>query len=173
MVYCVSSPSPVWPFIGFELRRDNDTCLRKTNKLVAAAEGHTAPVDLEPSYSFQIHSGSIMLEIETPGVKKQDLSIELMGQKLTVTGKTFVATDDERAHKSAQGIESSHDDVATDKNGKPKKQSERVAKCVYRKIFALPAKCDLDAVLANYEDGVLRLTIPLREVERRAIQINV
>jgi HSP20 family protein len=82
------------------------------------------------------------VEIELPGVKKHDVSIEFAGRRLTVSG--------ERQEKERAGV--------------LRRRTRRVGRFYYEVV--LPGDVDADGVQANLDDGVLSLRVPKAAGER-------
>lgn len=92
-----------------------------------------------------------MLEIELPGIKREDASVEVQGRRITVTG--------ERKERERKGIFRTKTRV-----------TER-----FHYEAVLPGDIDTDNVTPNYENGVLVLRAPKPESERskvRKIQVQ-
>ena len=90
-----------------------------------------------------------LVEIELPGVNRDDVDIEIAGQRLSVRG--------ERKEKERVGI--------------LRRRERTVGSFAYE--VTLPGHVDEDGVEAHLDDGVLLVTIPKPERERpRRIQIR-
>lgn len=90
------------------------------------------------------------LRAELPGFRKEDLKVEAADGVLTVTGyqKTEAKSDDK--------------DKATT-------QERRVSRAI-----TLPDQVSLDKIQANYENGILTVTLPkVEEVKPRQVAIEV
>jgi HSP20 family protein len=90
-----------------------------------------------------------VVEADLPGVKRQDVNIELVGNELMVTGEIK-----ERERKGAL-----------------RRQTRRVGRFDYRVV--LPDHVDDDKVEANLTDGVLTVRVPKAErAQRRKIEVK-
>lgn len=88
---------------------------------------------------------------ELPGFKKEDLSVEVADGILTVTG-----------HQKSES-----------KSGEKEANVTTQERTVTRSI-ALPDQVNLDKIEANYQDGVLTVTLPKsEETKPRQVAINV
>jgi HSP20 family protein len=106
-------------------------------------EGFTPPADVEET------DHAYTIEIELPGVKREDLDIEVSGRRVSVHG--------ERKEKQRAGI--------------LRRRERTVGRFVYE--VTLPGDIDDSAVEANLDEGVLSLVLPKPEHERpRKIQIR-
>ena len=103
----------------------------------------TPPVDIEES------DDAYVVEAELPGVKREDVQIEIVGSELTISGKT-----EER-----------------DTKGAVRRQVRRTGRFEYR--VGLPEAVDADKVEAGLKDGVLTVRAPKSQrAERRTIEIK-
>ena len=114
-------------------------------------------LDLEGSEVVQIKlnvtrsDGAYQVEAEMPGVKKEDIQVSVDGAMVTISGEVKKEKEE--------------------KKGDQVIRSERYFGRVERS-FSLPQEIDEGSVNAKYTDGVLKLTLPLREKSKaKAIQI--
>jgi HSP20 family protein len=90
-----------------------------------------------------------LAEVELPGVAKDDVSVELAGQELVISGEF---TD-------------------TAKPGRALRRGRRSGRFEYRVL--LPGQAEADQVTAALADGVLTVTVPKAEADKpRRIQIT-
>ena len=107
------------------------------------SEGYRPPADLEES------DDAYLVEIELPGVRKDDLDIEVTGRRLTVTG--------ERHEKERVGI--------------LRKRERTVGRFRYEVL--VPGEIDEEGVAAGLDEGVLTVRLPKPEHERpRRIKVS-
>jgi HSP20 family protein len=95
---------------------------------------------------------NIIVKAELPGMKKDDLSIEVKKNVLTLTG--------ERKHEEETKKENYH----------------RIERSYgkFSRSFTLPDSVKVDKVKANYKDGVLEISLPkAEEAKAKAIPIKV
>lgn len=106
-------------------------------------DGFSPPADVEET------DDAYLVEIELPGVKREDLDIEISGRRVSVRG--------ERKEKEHAGI--------------LRHRERTVGHFAYE--VTLPGDVDENAVQANLDEGVLALRLPKPEHERpRKIQIR-
>jgi len=106
-------------------------------------EGFTPPADVEET------DDAYTVEIELPGVKREDLDIEVSGRRVSVRG--------ERKEKERSGI--------------LRRRERTVGSFVYE--VTLPGDVDEAGAQANLDEGVLNLRLPKPEHDRpRKIQIR-
>lgn len=106
-------------------------------------DGFSPPADVEET------DDAYLVEIELPGVKRDDLDIEVSGRRVSVRG--------ERKEKERAGV--------------LRRRERTVGRFVYE--VTLPGDIDEDGAQANLDEGVLTLRLPKPEHERpRKIQIR-
>jgi HSP20 family protein len=111
--------------------------------LATESVGWAPPVDIEEQ------DDAYVIEAEAPGVKKDDVTIELISNELMVTG--------EIKEREREGI--------------LRKRTRRIGRFEYR--VRLPEQVDPDNVEAKLKDGVLSVRVPKHEqAERRRIQVK-
>jgi HSP20 family protein len=111
--------------------------------LATESVGWAPPVDIEEQ------DDAYVIEAEVPGVKKDDVNIELISNELMVTG--------EIKEREREGI--------------LRKRTRRIGRFEYR--VRLPEQVDPDNVEAKLKDGVLSVRVPKHEqAERRRIQVK-
>jgi HSP20 family protein len=111
--------------------------------LATESVGWAPPVDIEEQ------DDAYVIEAEVPGVKKDDVNIELISNELMITG--------EIKEREREGI--------------LRKRTRRIGRFEYR--VRLPEQVDPDNVEAKLKDGVLSVRVPKHEhAERRRIQVK-
>jgi HSP20 family protein len=92
-----------------------------------------------------------LVKAELPGMKEEDIDVSVVGDTLTIKG--------EKKSESEVKEENYY-------------RSERAYGSFYRSI-PLPSTVDADKIEANYEDGVLEVTIPkMPEVKPKKIAVS-
>jgi len=90
-----------------------------------------------------------VVEAELPGVKREDVNIELIGNELTITGQI----------------------KQREPKGTVRRRSRRTGRFEYR--VTLPDHVDADKIDANLVEGVLTVRVPKSErVQRRTIEVK-
>ena len=113
--------------------------------------GFDAP-DVQLKLDVTRSDGDYKVEAELPGVKKEDIHVSVDGAVVTISGEIKKETEE--------------------KKGDQVIRSERYFGKVERS-FTLPQAIDDSKVEAKYADGVLKLTLPLREKKKvKAIEIG-
>ncbi len=107
------------------------------------ADGWSPLVDIEET------DDAYVVEAELPGVKREDVKIEVVGNELTIAGEVK-----ERERK-----------------GTLRKRTRRTGRFDYR--VGLPSQVDPDKIEAKLHEGVLTLQVPKSErAQRRQIEVK-
>ncbi len=107
--------------------------------------------DFKPGVDIIEHDGKFEINASLPGLKKEDINIELEDNVLTISG--------ERKHETEE------------KNKKYHLFETRFGS--FTRSFTLPRNVNRDSVKANMEDGMLKITIDKsEEAVSRKIQIK-
>ena len=108
-------------------------------------------VDFRPNINTRETDDNYYIEAELPGVKKDDVDIKVDGNVLTISGERNVRKEvkDEDYHK----IESRYG--------------------LFSRSFTLPEKVDISNIQAEFEDGVLEVSIPKLKADNSSIKIDI
>jgi HSP20 family protein len=107
------------------------------------ATGWSPLVDIEEM------DDAFVFEAELPGVKREDVNIEVVGNELAITGELK-----ERERK-----------------GTLRRRTRRTGRFEYR--VSLPSQVDADQIEAGLKEGVLTLRVPKAEkAQRRRIEVK-
>jgi HSP20 family protein len=105
-----------------------------------------------PAVDILESKDSYLIRAELPGMKKEDIKVE-------VKDGTLVLSGERKSEKLAEGVEYRH--------------VERVAAKFWRS-FSLPETTKADGIEASYKDGVLEMRVPkAEEAKPRQIEISV
>ena len=108
--------------------------------------GWVPPVDI-----YEMANKDVVVKIELPEMKREDIKVTFENNVLAIEGERKLSADvnRERYHRLERG------------HG------------AFRRSFSLPAEVDASRVKANYQEGVLTITLPRREETRpRQIPVN-
>jgi HSP20 family protein len=110
-------------------------------------EGYWAPViDIEED------KDNIVVKVEIPGMRKDDIKIAVHGNMLSVSGER--KQENEVKDKTYHRIERAY--------GK------------FSRIITLPSEIDADKIRASYKDGLLKINLPKMEsMKPRQIDIEI
>jgi HSP20 family protein len=118
----------------------------------SAGDEQTSPHYWMPAVDVLENQHEIVLEAELPGIKKEDIDIELTGETLVLRG--------ERKLQPVQRGEQFH---RVERQYGP-----------WQRTFRIEVPLDTQGVAASYEDGVLTVRLPKQEaVKPRQISIDV
>jgi HSP20 family protein len=142
-----SQPVTGWdPFTEFE-----DLYQRMGSLMTGAFEGMWQPLTQAwaPLGDLSETDDAYVAEVELPGVHRDDISVELAGQELVITGE----------YKE------------TGKEGRTLRRGRRAGRFEYRAL--LPGQAAEDKITATLADGVLTVTVPKTETAKpRRIEIT-
>jgi HSP20 family protein len=113
-----------------------------TPALLAEASSWTPFVDIEEG------DDAYVLEVELPGVQRDDVNIELVGNELMISG--------ELKERERKGI--------------VRRRARRVGRFDYRVM--LPSQVEAKNIEAKLSDGVLTVRVPKQEQGRRRIEVK-
>ncbi len=141
------------PFTGFKHIQDQfNRLFDETFGAYPLAREETREQTWSPAVDIYEDKDTIVVKAELPGVKKDDVTIEIKENVLVLTG--------ERKHEQETKKENYH-------------RIERVYG-TFSRSFTLPDSVKLDQVEAQYKDGVLEIRLPKAETAKpKAIPIEV
>lgn len=119
------------------------------NRLFAEPAG-TRP--WTPAVDIAETDNELVLKADVPGVKLEDINIEVENGTLSLSGNRSYATEENKGgyHRQERFYGSFH------------------------RAFVLPETVDLEKVAAGYENGVLTITMPKKEIAKpRTIKVGV
>ena len=113
--------------------------------------------DVEPRWNFapkcdiEETASAYKLTFDLPGLKKEDVKIELVDRQIVVSGERKSEREEE---------------------GKLRHLSERVYGA-FQRVFTLPAVVEADRVEAKFEHGVLEIVVPkVEEARPKLVRIS-
>lgn len=93
---------------------------------------------LTPRANIYDEGEKVYLELEVPGVKKQDIHLRVEGNELQVEAKRYLPSEGETPEPHFQ----------------------------YRRTFKLASHLDTENIVAHHENGLLRLELTRKETGR-------
>lgn len=110
-----------------------------------------ATMEMTPRVDVVDRETEILVRAELPGIAKDDLEVELVGDLLTIRGEhKQEETQEEGAYFRAE-----------------------ISRGSFSRTIRLPAEVTLEETLANFQDGVLEIHLPkTQKTERRRIEIK-
>jgi HSP20 family protein len=108
-------------------------------------------VDFRPKVNTRETEENYHIEVELAGVKKENVDIKVDGNVLTISGERSVREEvkDEDYHK----VESRYG--------------------LFSRSFTLPEKVDIGNIQAEFENGMLEVTIPKLKVDTSSRKIEI
>lgn len=104
-----------------------------------------------PALNVWETDGEMWAEAELPGVKQEDLDIDVVGNELTIRGQRTAPTDEKMTFHRQERTTGS-----------------------FRRTVRLPVEVDADNVSATLRDGVLTIRLPKSErAKPRKVQVSV
>lgn len=104
-----------------------------------------------PAVDFRESEEAYTLEADVPGLKKEDIRLEILEDRVTISG--------ERKHEA-------------EKEGEGYRRIER-SSGRFERSFRIPEGFDAEGAEATFEDGVLRVTLPKREADKpRLVEVK-
>jgi HSP20 family protein len=138
------------PFAGFGNLRSVFNDLFDGN--FDRSQGQPSKSTWYPAVDVLESKDSYLVRAELPGMKKEDIQVEVKEGTLTISGES-------KYEKPAEGVEYCH--------------VERVAAKFWRS-FSLPEIAKQDGIEAAYKDGILEIRVPkAEEAKPRQIEISV
>lgn len=110
-----------------------------------------APVSLAPKTDIYEQDDKVLLEMEAPGIREEDINLTVEGNSLTISGER--KQNDERKRGRYQRVERHYGS--------------------FSRTFTLPATVDTNSIQAGYQHGVLHVSMSKKADARpRQIQVN-
>lgn len=109
----------------------------------------TDPIGWSPPVDIEEQDDAYVIEAELPGVKREDVNIEVVGSELSITGEI----------------------KERDRKGVLRRRTRRVGRFEYR--VRLPEQVDPESVEASLSEGILTVRVPKSQrAERRRIEVK-
>ncbi len=137
------------PIVNFEELNNNISRILNNNSVQDVKHANS----LIPKIDISEDEKNIYMEAELPGVKKEDLKIKLEDNKLTISGEKKHAAENEENKRFFS--------------------RERIFG-TFEKVFTIQTEINKDNIKAEFENGVLSLTIEkfVPEKKERTIEIK-
>jgi HSP20 family protein len=136
---------PTW---GFNRTfRDFDRLQRQMDELYGALSGASLPMPsagVFPLTNVTEDSDNYYVRSELPGIKSEDLNIQVTAEGLSISGERKIPEEDDKVKYHRRERES----------GK------------FSRLINLPKKVDVDKVEASMLNGILKITIPKSEASK-------
>ena len=108
-------------------------------------------IEWHPVVDIYDNEANVVIQADLPGLRKEDINIDVAGRVLTIKGERVVSNDTKIENYYRR--ERSH--------GK------------FQRSFTLPEDLELDQITAEFKDGVLKVTVPKpQEVKPKQIRVH-
>ncbi len=124
----------------------------RLNRLIRRNRDDGERLVVQPPVDITETENAVVIELDMPGVQKDALSVELCGDQLVVRGV-----------RKKDKIEEEYTSI----------YQERYADLEYRRTFELNTDVDKENISANYQNGVLKITLAkAKEAQPQKIEIS-
>ena len=123
-----------------------DDFFTNTDKLDTNYNKHTIP-----AVNVKEQEKGFVIELAVPGMKKEDLNIELENNKLTISNNNEL--------------------LENDKAGKYTRREFIYGK--FQRTFNLPKNVEAKKIVGDYKDGILSISIPISKENKLAKKIAI
>ncbi|ARU47678.1 Hsp20/alpha crystallin family protein [Sulfurospirillum diekertiae] len=113
-----------------------------------AESDESSIIAFKPTVSTREGEFAYHVEVDLPGVKKEDINIDIKDNQIVISGER--SFKEERQEKDYYKVESSY--------GK------------FQRSFALPENVDIENIEASSENGVLEVLLPKLKVEKAEVK---
>lgn len=137
--------------VRWDPSREIDTLQREMNRLFddvfTPSPGRNGVSGFTPAAEIEENRDSYCLKLELPGINKEDLDIQVTAEAVSISGE----------RKS---------ETRTEENGVTRSEFRYGS---FQRVIPLPGRIDHQNVAADYQDGILNLTLPKAEEEKHKI----
>ena len=141
----------MWPTVVFDPFKELQDIERRIGAVLNVNQPAREVKNFTPAVNEKVDDKGYHLEIDLPGVKKENIDISVNDGVLTISGERKLEKKEEK--ENYVRIESFF--------GR------------FERSFKLPPDADLDNIEAKYEDGVLKIFIPRKQKpEGKKIEIK-
>jgi HSP20 family protein len=107
---------------------------------------------MAPAVDILEKDGNLLIEAELPGINEKEIALKIEGNILTLSGERKLENEEKR--ESYRRIERSYGS--------------------FSRAFTLPETADRDKIKAEYKNGILTITVPLKpEARPREVPIAI
>jgi HSP20 family protein len=140
------------PFREFSTLQDRMNRLFRESFSEGGREEALTTARFAPPVDVYEDEHNVTLKIEVPGIDEKDIDVRLENNTLSVQGERKV--EKEEKEENFRRVERQYGS--------------------FTRTFSLPTTVDADKVSANYEKGVLKITLPKKaEAKPKQIKVNV
>jgi len=140
------------PFREFATLQDRMNRLFRESYNDAGRDESLTTSNFAPAVDVYEDEHKVTLKIEVPGIDEKDIDVRVENNTLTVTGERKI--EKEEKEENYRRVERQYGS--------------------FTRSFTLPQTVDAENVSANYEKGVLKITLPKKaEAKPKQIKVNV
>ena len=112
---------------------------------------HDSQASPFPAINVWESDADVFVETEVPGLKMDDIEIQLLGDELSIKGRREAATNDGVTHHRRERFSGS-----------------------FERVLTIPVEIEAEKVRAELHDGVLTITLPKAAAARpKKIEVNL
>lgn len=158
--------------------RAMDMMTREFNKAFNTFDGtsHCVSANFSPRIDISEDENKIYMSVEVPGIPKEDVNLTINDENLLIIKgekKTDCKTEDAKIVEEGAEAEAKSDETEAPKKDKTYIRTER-SYGTFSRSFVLPDNIVNESVKANYNNGVLDITIDKKEPEKpKEISVNI
>ncbi|WP_456457534.1 Hsp20/alpha crystallin family protein [Nitratifractor sp.] len=140
------------PFKEFQNMQKTFEYMNRLMQSVEKVAQEAPSVDFVPAVNTRETEDAYYIEVDLPGVKKEDITIDVKDNVLTISGERKI--EEERKEDDFYRVESIYG--------------------TFERSFTLPEDVDVDKIEAEAKDGVLTVKIPkAQSVEKTPKKIEI
>lgn len=133
------------------------------------ARAHT----LAPALDIEEDDDGYEISVEIPGVRKDDLDLELQDRTLVIRGEKRSRAESETGREEESEGERSEESAHRSRSSRRRSRWAERSYGRFTRAFSLPSDADTDRLEASYADGVLTITLPRSEASKpRTIDVT-
>jgi HSP20 family protein len=140
------------PFREFSTLQDRMNRLFRESYNDAGRDESLMSTNFAPAVDVYEDEHKVTLKIEVPGIEEKDIDVRVENNTLTVQGQRKI--EKEEKEENYRRVERQYGS--------------------FTRTFTLPQTVDAESVSANYDKGVLKITLPKKaEAKPKQIKVNV
>ncbi|HHH51749.1 MAG TPA: Hsp20/alpha crystallin family protein [Campylobacterales bacterium] len=134
-----------------DIRRSFDLVNQIINSVEKKSETSGALVDFIPKVNTREGESAYHIEVELPGIKKEDVDVKVDGNVLTISGERKIK--DEVKEEDYYKVESRYGE--------------------FSRSFTLPEKVDVENIHAESDNGIVEIVIPKLTIDTSSKKIEI
>jgi len=134
-----------------DIRRSFDLVNQIINSVEKRAETTSDMIDFIPKVNTREGEAAYHIEVELPGIKKEDVDVKVDGNVLTISGERKLK--DEVKEEDYHKVESRYG--------------------AFSRSFTLPQKVDVENIHAQSDNGIVEVVIPKLTIDTSSKKIEI